>query len=595
MRFYEVLAASLVAPFVAAHGGTPGAPKIFGLARDVADLKTRNIFGGHNHRAAGHGSPLQARQGGADGRCGKDFGCATCDEGYCCSPGGYCGKGQDYCQAPDSQFDYGPGADANKLPSGGSTRNIARTKLGSVPYGGEGIYVCEKAGQIAITYDDGPYIYTNDLLDMFKSYNFKATFFMTGINLYKGAIDDASTKWPAMMQRMVTDGHQLASHTWSHQDLSAITSAQRYEQMIKLEMAMSNVVGKFPTYMRPPYSSCSEASGCQKDMADLGYHVSYFDLDTDDYNNVTPDKAQIPKDNVKKALDAKNSATDDFLAIAHDIHYQTVHNLTGYMLDLMVKKGYKGVTMGECLGDPEANWYRSSGSGRVATSSVFTPPACASTRASSSVAASRTSSGVVATPTGVSQDSSCGSAVGLTCLGFDQGECCSQYGYCGNTAGHCGTGCQSGFGKCDSSSGSSSVVASSAASSASAAQSSSASTPAASSASAPRSSSALPPAVSTVVSSSTISSAARSSSVPSSSTVKPSTTIQTSTRASSKPTPSPTPALVASPNGTCGGSKKYTCTGSRFGQCCSWNGLCGNTFLSCGQWMGCNELYGKCT
>ncbi|EAT82794.2 hypothetical protein SNOG_09529 [Parastagonospora nodorum SN15] len=426
MRFYEVLAASLVAPFVAAHGGTPGAPKIFGLARDVADLKTRNIFGGHNHRAAGHGSPLQARQGGADGRCGKDFGCATCDEGYCCSPGGYCGKGQDYCQAPDSQFDYGPGADANKLPSGGSTRNIARTKLGSVPYGGEGIYVCEKAGQIAITYDDGPYIYTNDLLDMFKSYNFKATFFMTGINLYKGAIDDASTKWPAMMQRMVTDGHQLASHTWSHQDLSAITSAQRYEQMIKLEMAMSNVVGKFPTYMRPPYSSCSEASGCQKDMADLGYHVSYFDLDTDDYNNVTPDKAQIPKDNVKKALDAKNSATDDFLAIAHDIHYQTVHNLTGYMLDLMVKKGYKGVTMGECLGDPEANWYRSSGSGRVATSSVFTPPACASTRASSSVAASRTSSGVVATPTGVSQDSSCGSAVGLTCLGFDQGECCSQ-------------------------------------------------------------------------------------------------------------------------------------------------------------------------
>lgn len=248
------------------------------------------------------------------------------------------------------------------------------------------------------------------------------------------------------------------------------------------------------------------------------------------------------------------------------------------MLDLMVKKGYKGVTVGECLGDPEANWYRS-GSGRVATSSVFTPPACASTRASSSVPASRTSSGVVATPTGVSQDSSCGPAVSLTCLGFAQGECCSQYGYCGNTAGHCGTGCQSGFGKCDGSPGSSSVVASSAASSASAVQSSSASTP----------------AVSTVRSSSTTSSAARLSSVPSSSAAKPSTTIQTSTRAPSPPTPSPKPALVVSPNGTCGGAKKYTCTGSRFGQCCSRNGQCGNTFLSCGQWMGCNELYGKCT
>jgi hypothetical protein len=46
-------------------------------------------------------------------------------------------------------------------------------------------------------------------------------------------------------------------------------------------MALSNIVGKFPTYMRPPYSSCSAASGCEQDMADLGYHISYFDLDTD--------------------------------------------------------------------------------------------------------------------------------------------------------------------------------------------------------------------------------------------------------------------------------------------------------------------------
>jgi peptidoglycan/xylan/chitin deacetylase (PgdA/CDA1 family) len=104
---------------------------------------------------------------------------------------------------------------------------------------------------------------------------------MTGINLHKKSIDDESTPWPAVIRRMDAEGHQLASHTWSHQDLSAITKDQRYEQMVRLEMAMANIVGKFPTYMRPPYSSCSAASGCEQDMADLGYHVSYFDLDTD--------------------------------------------------------------------------------------------------------------------------------------------------------------------------------------------------------------------------------------------------------------------------------------------------------------------------
>jgi hypothetical protein len=51
--------------------------------------------------------------------------------------------------------------------------------------------------------------------------------------------------------------------------------------MVKLEMALSNIIGRFPTYMRPPFSSCTAASGCPQDLADLGYHISYFDLDTD--------------------------------------------------------------------------------------------------------------------------------------------------------------------------------------------------------------------------------------------------------------------------------------------------------------------------
>ncbi|KAF8474630.1 hypothetical protein BDZ91DRAFT_711370 [Kalaharituber pfeilii] len=39
----------------------------------------------------------------------------------------------------------------------------------------------------------------------------------------------------------------------------------------------------------------------------------------------------------------------------------------------------------------------------------------------------------------------CGAEFGGTvCKGWVDGECCSQYGWCGRTKGHCGTGCQSG-------------------------------------------------------------------------------------------------------------------------------------------------------
>jgi peptidoglycan/xylan/chitin deacetylase (PgdA/CDA1 family) len=37
-----------------------------------------------------------------------------------------------------------------------------------VLYGGAGIYDCVKAGDIALTFDDGPYIYTSALLDKLK-------------------------------------------------------------------------------------------------------------------------------------------------------------------------------------------------------------------------------------------------------------------------------------------------------------------------------------------------------------------------------------------------------------------------------------------
>lgn len=194
---------------------------------------------------------------------------------------------------------------------------------------------------IALTYDDGPYIYTDELLDMLEAYNFKATFFITGINNGKGSIDDASKPWPSIIQRMIADGHQVASHTWSHRDLSAITTTDREAEMVKNEMAIRNIIGKIPTYMRPPYSSCNAA--CLTQMKALGYHVTYFDLDTQDYLHATPDTNQISKDVVRDYLTALDPTSSNYLSIAHDIHQQTVQNLTTYMFDEMVRLDWKGM------------------------------------------------------------------------------------------------------------------------------------------------------------------------------------------------------------------------------------------------------------
>ena len=126
-------------------------------------------------------------------------------------------------------------------------------------------------------------------------------------------------------------------------------------------MALNNIVGKIPTYLRPPYSSCDAA--CQQDMSDLGYHLIYFDVDTDDYEQAPLNTIQNSKDWFKGNITKKGATpkSNDWLAISHDIVEQTANNLTEYMLSTLTELGYKAVTVGECLGDPEDNWYRQFG------------------------------------------------------------------------------------------------------------------------------------------------------------------------------------------------------------------------------------------
>jgi peptidoglycan/xylan/chitin deacetylase (PgdA/CDA1 family) len=284
----------------------------------------------------------------------------------------YCGTTEDYCAAPDCQFNYGPACDANKIPSGANTTTLARTQFGSVAYGGAGIYACAAKGTVALTYDDGPSNYTSDLLDLLKKYNAKATFFITGNNNGKGEIDDTTKPWSAVIKRQYADGHQIASHTWSHADLSALTSTQRKNEMIKNEMALRNILGFIPTYMRPPYSSCTAASGCEDDLAGLGYHIIYFDLDTQDYLHNDPNQIQVSKDTVTNFFQGKTVSEFNALSITHDIEQQTVYNLTEFMLQQITTAGYRTVTVGECLNDPQTNWYRNDTTNAASTGgSIF--------------------------------------------------------------------------------------------------------------------------------------------------------------------------------------------------------------------------------
>lgn len=76
------------------------------------------------------------------------------------------------------------------------------------PSPGVVIQRCTKPGMLALAYDDGPYLYTDELVDILNAAGAKATFFWTG-TLY-GCIYGQT----AAIKKAFASGHQIASHTW---------------------------------------------------------------------------------------------------------------------------------------------------------------------------------------------------------------------------------------------------------------------------------------------------------------------------------------------------------------------------------------------
>lgn len=217
---------------------------------------------------------------------------------------------------------------------------------------------------MALTFDDGPGPYTLQLLDLLDKYNVKATFFVNGGVPARGRMDDATTPWPAILQRMYLSGHQIANHSWSHRKLDKVDNSTRRNEMIYNEMAFRNVFGFIPTYMRAPYFRCAAESGCLDYMNQLGYHVV-------DRTIETRESFGAPKTRFLQGLKSKNGA---YIVSAHDSRLDTVSVLAEFMIITAKARGYELMTVGECLGDPKENWYREAPSRGILKSAAQLKP-----------------------------------------------------------------------------------------------------------------------------------------------------------------------------------------------------------------------------
>ncbi|BAF58654.1 MAG: delta-lactam-biosynthetic de-N-acetylase [Pelotomaculum sp.] len=125
----------------------------------------------------------------------------------------------------------------------------------------------EKA--VYLTFDEGyENGYTAKILDILKANEVKAAFFVTGHYL---------KSQPALVRRMVEEGHIVGNHTETHPSLPDLSDGQIEQELRVVEQEFENVTGqKGMRYLRPPRGEYSERTLAV--TRNLGYHNIFWSL-----------------------------------------------------------------------------------------------------------------------------------------------------------------------------------------------------------------------------------------------------------------------------------------------------------------------------
>lgn len=184
-------------------------------------------------------------------------------------------------------------------------------------------YVDPNGKMVAMTFDDGPGIYTQEIVDCLKKNHARATFFVLGSRV-------SSYKKP--LQSAYKAGCEIGSHTYNHSDLTRLGEKQIQREMSDTDKKIKDVIGITPDIMRAPYGS---VNGTVKQA--VGKPVILWSIDTLDWKTRSKEKT------ISAVM---NHVKDGDIILMHDIHQPTKEAAIA-LIPKLQKKGYQLVTVSE--------------------------------------------------------------------------------------------------------------------------------------------------------------------------------------------------------------------------------------------------------
>src|ERR1700691_2498032 len=136
--------------------------------------------------------------------------------------------------------------------------------------------------KVVLTFDDGPNPEgTPKILDVLKRENAQATFFLIGIQ---------TDKFSGVAKRIYNEGHAIGNHTFTHPDVSNISSTYMKVELNLTERLFASLMGVRVTLLRPPYAIDDEPDTADqvRPLAfaqDMGYITVGNRIDPNDWSD----------------------------------------------------------------------------------------------------------------------------------------------------------------------------------------------------------------------------------------------------------------------------------------------------------------------
>lgn len=178
---------------------------------------------------------------------------------------------------------------------------------------------------IALTFDDGPGRNTAKLLDGLRKRGVHCTFFVVG---------QYAKSYPATIRQCYEDGHQIASHSYTHAWLTNLSDSEIRSEMQRTSDTVAADIGcKLTLMVRPPYGAYND-----RVLSVLGVPAFYWSDDSGDW------KSGATADSVYQ--NTIRTAGDGDILLLHDSHSWSCEAAIR-IVDTLLAQGYEFVTLSE--------------------------------------------------------------------------------------------------------------------------------------------------------------------------------------------------------------------------------------------------------